>query len=107
MSACPSRNPESRIRRPISIHSVPFGGTLTICSCSRDGSDWVMFDRCNDKVFALVPPYAPSEQQALKAAMLEDVDSDRWGGQSKPDAKRYSSPVAEPRMSSKLDGSDV
>jgi len=43
----------------------------------------------NDKAFALVPPYAPSEQRALRAAMLDDVDSDRWGGRPKSEAKRY------------------
>ena len=43
----------------------------------------------NDKTFALVPPYAPPEQQALRTAMLEDAKSDRWGGRSATDAKRY------------------
>jgi hypothetical protein len=43
----------------------------------------------NDKAFALVPPYASPEQQALRSAMLEDVASDRWVGWSASAAKRY------------------
>jgi SAM-dependent methyltransferase len=43
----------------------------------------------NDKAFALVPPYASPEQQALRTAMLEDAASDRWVGWSASAAKRY------------------
>jgi SAM-dependent methyltransferase len=43
----------------------------------------------NDKAFALVPPYASPEQQALRTAMLEDAVSDRWVGWSASAAKRY------------------
>jgi len=43
----------------------------------------------NDKTFALTPPYSPPAQQALRAAMLEDADSDRWVGRSESDTKRY------------------
>jgi SAM-dependent methyltransferase len=43
----------------------------------------------NDKTFELVPPYSSPGQQALRAAMLEDADGDRWGGQSESEAKRY------------------
>jgi SAM-dependent methyltransferase len=42
----------------------------------------------NDKAFALIPPYALPEQQALKAAVLEDANRDEWIW-SKSDARRY------------------
>ncbi len=43
----------------------------------------------NDKAFALVPSYSSPEQQALRAAILEDVHRDRWGGQPASEVKRY------------------
>lgn len=43
----------------------------------------------NDKAFALVPPYSSAEQQALKAAVLDDVGSARWGGRTASEARRY------------------
>jgi len=42
----------------------------------------------NDRAFALIPPYALPEQQALKAAILEDANSDQWIW-SESDARRY------------------
>ena len=44
--------------------------------------------RLNDKAFSLFPPYAPPEQQALKAAILEDVAARRWIW-PKSDTRRY------------------
>ncbi len=43
----------------------------------------------NDKTFELVPPYSSPGQEALRAAILEDAESDRWGGLTETEAKSY------------------
>jgi SAM-dependent methyltransferase len=43
----------------------------------------------NDKTFELVPPYASPAQQALRTAILEDAEIDRWGGLYEAEARRY------------------
>jgi SAM-dependent methyltransferase len=43
----------------------------------------------NDRTFELVPPYASPAQAALRDAMIENADMNRWGGQTEPEIKRY------------------
>jgi SAM-dependent methyltransferase len=42
----------------------------------------------DDKAFALVPPYEPDDQRALRDVIIASADSDRWTW-SREDAKRY------------------
>lgn len=42
----------------------------------------------DDKAFALVPPYEPDDQRALRDVMIASATSDRWKW-SREDAKRY------------------
>jgi SAM-dependent methyltransferase len=42
----------------------------------------------DDKAFALVPPYEPDDQRALRDAIIANAASDRWHW-SREDAKRY------------------
>jgi ubiquinone/menaquinone biosynthesis C-methylase UbiE len=42
----------------------------------------------NDKPFPLIPPYASEDQQALKAAIIDDAAEQRWIW-SREDARRY------------------
>jgi hypothetical protein len=42
----------------------------------------------DDKAFALVPPYEPDDQRALRDAIIASADTDRWTW-SREDAKRY------------------
>ena len=42
----------------------------------------------NNKAFALVPPYAPDDQRALRDVIIASAGEDRWTW-SRQDAKRY------------------
>ena len=42
----------------------------------------------NDETFALVPPYEPADQRALRRAIIDNADSDHWIW-SREDARRY------------------
>lgn len=43
----------------------------------------------NDKTFELVAPYASPAQTALRDVIVEEARTDRWGGQTEAEAKRY------------------
>ena len=62
----------------------------------------------NDKAFALVPPYEPDDQRALRTVMIDNADIDHWIW-SREDARRYflagggHEPEFQPRWQRRLD----